>query len=60
MEEKKSWESKTIWVSIAVAILPLFPSISQIVSGNPELVSILLGGLFAALRFISKDKIVIK
>lgn len=59
-EEKSPWKSKTIWVAIVVAILPLFPSVSMIVSSNPELVSIVLGGIFSALRVISKDKVIIK
>jgi len=57
VKEKKPWESKTIWLGVAVALLPLFPAISLVVSGNPELVSLVLGGLFTALRIISKDKI---
>jgi len=59
MEEKQPWQSKTIWVSVVVALLPLFPAVSHLVSDHPELVSLVLGGLFAALRMISKDKIVI-
>lgn len=56
---KKPWQSKTVWLGIVVAILPLFPSISMLVSSNPEAVSMMLGGLFTVLRFISKDKIII-
>lgn len=59
METKKPWQSKTIWAAIVVAVLPLFPSVSQMVSSNPELVSIVLGGLFSALRLITKDKVII-
>lgn len=59
MEDKKPWQSKTLWISVVVALLPLVPSVSQLVATNPELVSMCLGALFGVLRLVSKDKIVI-
>lgn len=57
--EKKPWESKTVWVALVVAIIPFIPGASALISANPDVVGVTLGVVFAALRMITKDKIVI-
>lgn len=58
--EKKPWQSKTLWVSLVVAIVPFFPPAQALILANPEVVSIALGGIFSVLRLATKDKVVIK
>lgn len=59
----KPWESKTMWVSALVAILPLVPGVGPAVAGligtNPEIATALLGAVFGGLRLISHGKVTI-
>lgn len=58
---KKSYLSKTLWISAITAVAPLFtPGLSAWISSNPELFSGIVGILFTALRVVTKDKLVIK
>jgi hypothetical protein len=50
-------KSKTFWVSLVVALAPLFPVVSEFISGQPEMFSMAIGGVFTFLRFITKDKV---
>lgn len=59
-EKKKPVHSKTLWLSLVVAIVPFFPSVQEIVAANPEIVGMALGGLFFFLRIITKGKISIE
>lgn len=61
MQVNKSYlKSKTLYVSLIVAILPLFPDIQEVMKHNPEYLGMILGTVFGFLRFISKGKIVLK
>lgn len=57
---KEPWKSKTIWISLLVALSAFNPPIQKIISENPEVFSSAVGILFGLMRLISKDKIVIK
>ena len=59
MEEntKKPWLSKTVWISVIVALAPLFPPVAAVVATNPEMISFAVGAVFAAIRLISSQKI---
>lgn len=56
---KPAWASKTLWVALVVAIAPFIPAVQDFVVKSPEMVGMILGAVFALLRIISKDKIVI-
>ena len=58
VEPKKPWQSKTLWMALIVAIVPFFPAAQEFVKANPEMVGLILGGVFGLLRFITKGKIV--
>ena len=55
--KKPAWKSKTLWSSILIAIAPLFPPAQAWIAANPEVYNAVLGGLFAVLRFVTKDKL---
>lgn len=57
---KKSWQSKTNWVSLIMAASAFFPKVGEWVASHPEQFMWAISGLFAALRMISKGKIEIK
>lgn len=60
VEEKKVfYKSKTFWVSVATGLLGWIPGVQEFLVGNPEIVTTALGVVFAILRFVTKDKIVI-
>ena len=44
------WESKTLWVSLIVAVAPLFPPAQAFIIANPTAVAGAVGAVFAALR----------
>lgn len=54
---KKPWQSRTNWAALIVAASAFVPAVHDWVVANPEMYSMLLGGLFAGLRFITKGKI---
>ncbi len=55
---KSPLKSKTIWVSVIVAVAAFFPSVQVAISANPEIVGMVVGGIFAVLRLITKGKVV--
>ena len=57
MENKKPWQSKTNWAALVVAAAAFVPSVSAWIQANPEMYSMVLGGLFAGLRLVTKGKI---
>jgi hypothetical protein len=57
--DKSLLKSKTFYVSLIVAIAPLFPAVSGFIAANPEAFSAILGGVFTVLRLITKDRVVI-
>lgn len=63
MSEEKTnkvfWKSKTFWASILTGALGYIPGVKEFLVANPEIVTTALGVIFTALRFITKDKIVI-
>lgn len=57
--EKSILLSKTFWVGVVAAIAPLFPAVQAIMASSPEMVGMVVGAVFAVLRLISKDKVVL-
>lgn len=56
-ENKQFWASKTMWMSLIVAVAPICPPLNAIISAHPELVSLVVGGIFAGLRMMTTKKI---
>lgn len=59
-DQKKPWESKTLWVAALTALAPLYPPVGIFVAANPEMVSAGIGVLFGLLRFVSSKKVGVK
>jgi uncharacterized membrane-anchored protein len=66
MENKKPWLSKTVLVNVVVSLagilsmLGVVPGVAAWLQGNSDLVLSVLGAVGVGLRFITKDKIVLK
>lgn len=54
---KSILKSKTFWVNLVMAILPLFPAIQVWYMANPEIVASIWGGMNILLRAITKDAV---
>jgi hypothetical protein len=61
---KTAWQSKTLWASAIIAVLPLIPGVGTVASAwiaaNPELFSAGLGAVFAGLRTVTKGSVSIR
>ena len=55
--DKSVLKSKTFWMSLIVALAPLIPPVQAYVQANTEMVGLMVGGIFAVLRVITKDKV---
>jgi len=61
MNFNKSYlKSKTLYVSLIVALLPLFPEVQDQIKDNPEYIGMIVGTIFGFLRVVTKGKIVLK
>lgn len=63
-DSRKPWQSKTMWASAIVAVLPLIPgvgpAVSTYLSVNPQVLMPVIGAVFAILRLISDGKVALK
>lgn len=57
MESKKPYLSKTLWMAAIVAVSALIPGVGEFVAKNVEVTGILVGGVFAVLRVMTKGKV---
>jgi hypothetical protein len=57
MDNKKPWQSKTLWIALIMAIAAFFPGVSAYIQASPEIFTMVLVGVFALLRFITKGGI---
>ncbi len=57
MNSKNPLQSKTLWVSLIVAVAAFFPGVQALVASNPEIIGVVVGGIFAVLRLVTKGKI---
>jgi len=60
METKSPLKSKTLWMALLVAVAAFIPGVGPWIAGNNEMFGIVVGGLFAALRAVTKGKLVIE
>lgn len=60
-EVKPSWQSKTLWTNIVMALAAMFvPQVQDVISQNPEYTTVAWSIINCVLRFITKDKVVLK
>jgi hypothetical protein len=59
-ETVQPWQSKTLWVSLIMALAPVIPPLGAVIAANPELAGIAAGVLVAGLRLISSKKVTLK
>lgn len=57
MGTKPSYQSKTLWFNLVMAVAAFFPGVSDFVSAHPELVPVAFAVVNIVLRFVSKDKV---
>ena len=60
MESKVAWQSKTAWIAVLSAVAAFFPPVQVWISEHPDTYAQALSVVFLVLRFVSKDKVVIK
>lgn len=56
-QDKKPYESKTLWVALVAAIAAFFPGVQGWISAHAEAYGMILAGVFAGLRMVTKGKI---
>jgi uncharacterized membrane-anchored protein len=57
---KPLFKSKTVWLSVIVAVAGFFPPAQAILVAQPEIASLVVGGIFGAVRLITKGKVSVK
>lgn len=61
LEGKNPLYSKTLWISAITALAPLgSASVGIWIASHPALFSAAMGFLFAALRLVTKERVVVK
>lgn len=61
MVAKKPWQSRTLWFALLNAVIALSSSwVQGMIAANPEGYALVVSGVFAALRKITKGKIAIE
>lgn len=50
---KSYFKSKTLWVSLIVAVAPFFPEAQELIAAKPEMVGAVVGAVFGFLRIIT-------
>jgi len=57
MNDKKPYQSKTIWINFILAATAFIPSVHEFLSSHPELIVFGFSGINMILRLVTKDKI---
>lgn len=57
--DKSVLKSKTLWVSLIVALAPIFPSVQNMIKSSPESAGAIVGIVFAVLRAITHKPLVL-
>lgn len=60
MEPKSPFLSKTLWTALLVACAAFIPVVSEFIKSQPEMFTLIVSGIFGALRLITKGKISIE
>ena len=56
---KSVFKSKTFYFGLLTALTPLFPALEPIIKDNLASFTMVWAGLTVALRFVTKDKVVL-
>ena len=54
---KSYLRSKTLWVALVTALVPLFPDVEEVIKSNPQIIVAVISGVFSVLRLITKTKL---
>ncbi len=54
---KKSWQSKTLWLAAVNAVVAFVPPVQRLIVEHPETYALVLSGVFAVLRWITKGRV---
>lgn len=57
MENKPVWQSKTVWMNLAIALGAFVPPVQQFIVEQPQMVAVIWSVLNIIMRLISKGKI---
>lgn len=57
MDIKPVWQSKTLWISLILAIAAFSPSVQTLIQAHTEGFGLITGGVFGFLRMITKGKV---
>lgn len=57
MDTKQPWQSKTIWVNFALAVVAFFPGAQDYVAAHPMLATEVIFGVNVLLRFVTQGKV---
>ncbi len=61
LKEKKFWVSKTFWANIIIPVVAfLHPGAAEFIANNPEGAAMFWGAVNVVLRFVTKEKVVLK
>ena len=56
-ETKPLWKSKTIWLSVFTAVSAFCPPVQAFMLASPEATSMIVGAIFAGLRWATDSKL---
>jgi len=56
---KKPWASKTLYMALISAVVAFIPPVQNWIAENPTTYGWIVAGIFAAIRLVTKGKIVI-
>lgn len=54
--KKELLKSKTIWASILIAVSGFFPPVQALITLNPDMATMIVGGIFGLLRIENEIK----
>ncbi len=59
-DSKVWWQSKTLWASLAMALIPVFPPVAAFAAANPVAYGAIWSAVFGTLRVTSSAPLTLK